>query len=178
MRILIAEDSRTQAVDLKRKLELLGHDVTVTYDGKQAWEALQAKPVPIAILDWIMPEINGVELCRMVRDEKKLPYVFLILLTSKAHRHERLQGLNAGADEFLAKPVDTFELEVSLKSAQRIMGVVDSLTARIRELGDASDQLSRQVLEDEQTGLATSMGSGSPRPTVSGRPWTISFPSR
>lgn len=158
MRILIAEDSRTQAVDLKRKLELLGHHVTVTYDGKQAWESLQSKPFPIAILDWIMPEINGVELCKTIRSEKSLPYIFLILLTSKAHRHERLQGLNAGADEFLSKPIDTFELEVSLKSAQRIMGVLDGLTARIREFEQSGAQLGRQVLEDELTGLANVHG--------------------
>ena len=158
MRILIAEDSRTQAVDLRRKLESLGHEVTVAYDGKQAWEHLQAKPVPVAILDWIMPEMNGIDLCRTVRGEKNLPYVYLILLTSKAHRHERLQGLSAGADEFLSKPLDTFELEVSLKTAQRIIAVMEGLATRIRELEQANEQLSLRFLQDEQTGLVNLRG--------------------
>ena len=96
MRILIAEDSRTQAVDLRRKLESLGHEVIMAYDGKQAWNLLQSKPGPVAIVDWIMPEINGIDLCRAVRGDKDLSTVYLILLTSKAHRHERLQGLSGG----------------------------------------------------------------------------------
>ena len=117
MRVLIAEDSLTQAVDLRRRLESLGHEVTVANNGRQAWELLQSKPVPVAILDWLMPQMNGVDLCRKIRSEKTLPYVYLILLTSKDHRHERLQGLRSGADEFLSKPIDTNELEVSLKTA-------------------------------------------------------------
>jgi diguanylate cyclase (GGDEF)-like protein len=158
MRILIAEDSRTQAVDLRRKLESLGHEVAVAFDGQQAWSLLQSRPVPVAILDWLMPEMNGVDLCRTLRSDKNLPYVYLILLTSKAHRHERLQGLSAGADEFLSKPVDTFELEISLKTAQRIIAVQEALTARIRELEKANEQLRRLVLEDELTGLANLRG--------------------
>jgi diguanylate cyclase (GGDEF)-like protein len=158
MRILIAEDSRTQAVDLRRKLESLGHEVTVAYDGKQAWNLLQAKPVPVAIIDWLMPEMNGVDLCRTIRSDQNLPYVYLILLTSKAHRHERLQGLSAGADEFISKPVDTIELEVSLKTAQRLIAVQEGFAARIRELEQANEQLSRLVLQDEPTGLANHRG--------------------
>ena len=158
MRILIAEDSRTQAVDLRRRLESLGHEVTVAYDGKQAWDLLHSKPVPVAILDWLMPEMNGVDLCRMIRGDSELPYVHLILLTSKAHRHERLQGLSSGADQFLAKPVDTFELEVSLKAAQRIVDVVESLTTRIRDLERINEQLSHEALKDELTGLANLRG--------------------
>jgi diguanylate cyclase (GGDEF)-like protein len=158
MRILIAEDSRAQAVDLRRRLESLGHQVTVTYDGRQAWDLLQSRPVPVAILDWLMPEMNGVELCRTIRGEKTLPYIYLILLTSKTHRHERLQGLKAGADEFLSKPIDTIELEASLKTAERILGVQKALEARIQELEQANKELSRLVLQDELTGLANLRG--------------------
>jgi two-component system, cell cycle response regulator len=134
MRILIAEDSLTQAEDLRRRLESLGHKVTVAGNGRQAWELLQSRPVRVAILDWLMPQMNGVDLCRLIRAEKTLPYVYLILLTSKDHRHERLQGLRAGADEFLSKPVDTHDLEVSLMTAERIIGAQNAMAARIREL--------------------------------------------
>ncbi|MGC8640159.1 MAG: response regulator [Isosphaeraceae bacterium] len=158
MRILIAEDSRTQAVDLRRKLEALGHEVTVTYDGKQAWDSLQARPCPVAILDWLMPELSGVDLCRNIRADQDLAYVYLILLTSKAHRHERLHGLSAGADQFLSKPLDSFELDVALKTASRVIAAQEALVARIRELEQANEQLSRRVLEDELTGLLNLRG--------------------
>ncbi len=158
MRILIAEDSRVQAVDLRRRLESLGHQVTVTCDGRQAWDVLQTRAEPVAILDWLMPEMDGVDLCRTIRSEKTLPYVYLILLTSKDHRHERLQGLKAGADQFLSKPVDTFELEVCLETAGRIIAVQQALEARIQELEQANKQLSRLVLQDELTGLANVRG--------------------
>jgi diguanylate cyclase (GGDEF)-like protein len=158
MRILIAEDSRVQAVDLRRRLEFLGHQVTVTHDGKQAWDLLQSRPVPVAILDWLMPEMNGPDLCRIIRSEKMRPYVYLILLTSKDHRHERLQGLKAGADQFLSKPIDTAELEISLETAGRVIAVQEALEARIHELEQANKQLSRLVFQDELTGLANVRG--------------------
>jgi two-component system, cell cycle response regulator len=87
-----------------------------------------------------------------------LPYVYLILLTSKDHRHERLQGLRAGADEFLSKPVDTHDLEVSLMTAERIIGAQNAMAARIRELEQANEQLARVALQDELTGLANLRG--------------------
>ena len=158
MRILIAEDSRTQAIDLRRRLESLGHDVTAADNGGQAWDLLQSAPAPVAILDWLMPQLNGVDLCRKIRGEKTLPYVYLILLTSKGHRHERLQGLLAGADEFLSKPIDTYELEVSLKTAERIIGAHNALSARILELEQANEKLARLLLQDELTGLANLRG--------------------
>ena len=158
MRILIAEDSFTQAEDLRRRLQSLGHEVTVAVNGCQAWDLLKSRPVPVAILDWLMPQMNGVDLCRTIRGDKTLPYVYLILLTSKDHRHERLQSLLAGADEFLSKPVDTYELEVSLKTAERIIAGQNALVARIRELEQANEQLARVVLEDELTGLANLRG--------------------
>jgi two-component system, cell cycle response regulator len=158
MRILIAEDSLTQAEDLRRRLQSLGHEVTVANNGGQAWELLQSRPVRVAILDWLMPQMNGVDLCRKIRSETTLPYVYLILLTSKDHRHERLQGLRAGADEFLAKPVDTQDLEVSLMTAERIIAAQNALATRIRELEQAKEQLARLVLQDELTGLANLRG--------------------
>jgi sigma-B regulation protein RsbU (phosphoserine phosphatase) len=100
MRILIAEDSQTQALDLRRRLEAMGHDVVVTADGLQAWNQLWDRPERLVILDWMMPVMNGLDLCRKIRDEIKSTYIYVILLTAKTHRHERLQGLSAGADDF------------------------------------------------------------------------------
>jgi two-component system, cell cycle response regulator len=158
MRILIAEDSLTQAADLRRRLESLGHEVTAADNGCQAWELLQSRPVRVAILDWLMPQMNGPDLCRRIRGEKTLPYVYLILLTSKDHRHERLEALRAGADQFLSKPADTYDLEVSLMTAERIIAAQNALAARIRQLEQANEQLARLVLQDELTGLANLRG--------------------
>jgi two-component system cell cycle response regulator len=158
MRILIAEDSLTQAVDLRRRLEAMGHDVVVTATGAQAWNHLQTKVERLVISDWIMPEMSGLELCRKIRAEVTSRYVYVILLTAKTHRHERIQGLNAGADDFLAKPIDSAELEVALKTAQRIIAAQDVLDSRARELERSNQALIDLASRDELTGLKNHRG--------------------
>jgi diguanylate cyclase (GGDEF)-like protein len=158
MRILIAEDSITQAVDLRRRLEAMGHDVVVTATGAQAWSHLQTKAERLVISDWMMPEMSGLELCRKIRAEITSRYVYVILLTAKTHRHERIQGLNAGADDFLAKPIDSAELEVALKTGQRIMAAQDVLDSRARELERTNQALIDLASRDELTGLKNHRG--------------------
>ena len=178
MRILIAEDSQTQAVDLRRRLEAMGHEVVVTGDGLQAWKQLQARPERLVITDWMMPEMNGLELCRKIRAELTSRYVYIILLTAKSHRHERLQGLNAGADDFLAKPIDSVELEIALKAAQRIISAQEALQARARELEQAKAELARVASHDELTGLLNDRGFEEALAEHSAGPWPTSFRSR
>ena len=158
MRILIAEDSQTQAVDLRRRLEAMGHEVVACSNGLEAWNHLRARPETLVITDWMMPEMNGLDLCRKVRAETGPSYVYLILLTAKNHRHERLQGLNAGADDFLAKPVDSCELEIALKTARRIIAAHEALQSRARELERANQELARLATLDEVTGLKNRRG--------------------
>ena len=121
MRILIAEDSRTQALDLRRRLTGLGHEVVETHDGSEAWRHLNARRERLVISDWMMPELSGLELCRKIRAEFQGPYTYVILLTAKTRRDERLEGLEAGADDFLPKPIDQCELSIALKTAHRIL---------------------------------------------------------
>ncbi len=158
MRILIAEDSQTQAVDLRRRLEAMGHEVVVTVDGMQAWNQLQNRPERLVILDWMMPAMNGLDLCRKIRAEIKSTYIYVILLTAKTHRHERLQGLSAGADDFLAKPIDHCELDIALRTAQRIIAAQEALVARARELERENQDLVRLAEHDELTGLLNQRG--------------------
>jgi two-component system chemotaxis response regulator CheY len=158
MRILIAEDSLTQAVDLRRRLEALGHEVVAAADGLQAWKHLRSRPERLVITDWMMPEMSGLDLCRKIRSELSSKYVYTILLTTKSHRHERLQGLSAGADDFLSKPIDACELEIALKVAQRIIAAQDALQARARELEQANQELARLASLDELTGLLNARG--------------------
>ena len=91
----------------------------------------------------MMPEMSGLELCRKIRTELSSRYIYTILLTAKSHRHERLQGLNAGADDFLSKPIDSVELEIALKAAQRIIAAQEALQHLVRELEQANAKLWR-----------------------------------
>ncbi len=147
MKILIAEDQPTSALLLQRLLERLGHDVIVATDGLAAWHAVEASRFPIVISDWVMPGLDGLDLCRRVRGQAHRPYSYLILLTSKQGQEERLEGLRAGADDFLVKPPHADELAVRLEIAHRILAVQDELERRNRLLIDLAHS-------DELTGVA------------------------
>jgi len=136
VKILIAEDQPIAAESLRRTLALLGHEVSVAADGAAAWEALQATQISLLISDWVMPRMNGVELCQRVRAGALDRYVYTILLTSKDRREDRLKGLRAGADDFLTKPLDPDELAVRLEVAGRILGVHEELARRNARLAE------------------------------------------
>ena len=146
MKILIAEDQPPAALFLRRMLERLGHDVTVAVDGLEAWRLAADGSFPVVISDWVMPGLNGPGLCRKIRDGDGLNYTYLILLTSKQGRQDRLEGLRAGADDFLVKPPDADELEVRLEIARRILAVQDELRSR-------NARLSEIAHSDELTGV-------------------------
>ena len=146
MKILIAEDQPASALLLRRFLERLGHEVIVAGDGVAAWRAIESTRFPIIISDWVMPGLDGLDICRLVRARPHWPYSYLILLTSKEGREERLEGLRAGADDFLVKPPHADELAVRLEIARRILAVHDELERRNRSLVD-------QAHSDELTGV-------------------------
>jgi two-component system cell cycle response regulator len=142
MKILIAEDNPTSALFLRRTLSGKGHEVTVTADGVSAWEAMRAGPVPLLISDWVMPRMNGLELCKLVRGREGCDYTYVILLTSRDGRADRLEGLRAGADDFLTKPLDPDELAVRLEIAGRILAVHEALArqnAKLAELASVDE---------------------------------------
>ena len=146
MKILIAEDQPASALLLRRLLERLGQEVTVVNDGEKAWQVVQQMWFPLIISDWVMPGMDGLELCRLVRKQFDRSYTYLILLTSKQSLEERLEGLRAGADDFLTKPLNSQELAVRLEIASRILKVQDELERRNRLLGEMAHS-------DELTGL-------------------------
>jgi two-component system cell cycle response regulator len=142
MKILIAEDNPTSALFLRRTLSGRGHEVTVTADGVDAWEAMRAGPVPLLISDWVMPRMNGLELCKLVRGREGCDYTYVILLTSRDGRADRIEGLRAGADDFLTKPLDPDELAVRLEIAGRILAVHEALArqnAKLAELASVDE---------------------------------------
>src|SRR4051794_30275881 len=105
MRILIAEDDLVPRSVLERTLQKWGHEVVVTCDGESAWRALEAEDAPrLAILDWMMPVLDGPEVCRKVRSLGGREPTYLILLTARNHKEDVVRGLESGADDYVTKP--------------------------------------------------------------------------
>lgn len=149
-RVVIAEDSGPSRLALERTLAKWGYTVISCRDGTSAWEELQKDDSPrLAILDWMMPGYSGPEIVRMVRAraaEKKSPYTYILLLTSKNERADLIEGLEAGADDYVTKPFDQHELNVRLRVGVRILNLQ-------AELVMAREALREQAMRDALTGL-------------------------
>lgn len=142
MKVLIAEDDLVSRTMLSRLLSAWGHDVVVTVDGSSAWDILQRDDAPkVAILDWMMPELDGAEVCRRVRCQARPEPAYLILLTAKDRTEDVVTGLDSGANDYLVKPFDRRELQARLRVAERIVSLQHELAARVRELQDALAQI-------------------------------------
>ena len=139
-RILIVEDDRVSAMLLRRVLELRGHIVDHASNGKEALELCRRHGHRVVITDWMMPEMDGVEFCRELRAEQGR-YVYVIMLTAKAQREERLEAFGAGADDFLTKPLDREDLSTRLQVAARIIASEDALQEQKSELERATERL-------------------------------------
>ena len=124
MRILVAEDDPPSRNILQKRLESWGHEVVVTKDGKQAWDAIQRESPDIAILDWMMPELSGIDVCRNIRNAENLPYIYTIILTAKGQTKDMLASFDAGADAFMVKPADKDILRSHIDVGSRIVGRV------------------------------------------------------
>jgi DNA-binding response OmpR family regulator len=137
-RILIAEDHYVSRHLLERNLTNWGFDVQTAEDGEGALKILNGEdPPPLAILDWMMPKIDGVEVCRRVRAREGRPYVYLVLLTAKSQKEEVAAGLEAGADDYIIKPFDPDELRARLKVGQRVVSLERTLAAKVNDLEKA-----------------------------------------
>ncbi len=131
MRILVADDDRTTTTMLSRTLEKWGFEVTVVHDGAAAWAAITGDTPPsLAILDWMMPEIDGIELCRRIRATPPRAPVYVILLTARTSQQDLVAGLEAGADDYLKKPFDPDELRARIHVGQRTLDLI----ANVRRL--------------------------------------------
>jgi DNA-binding response OmpR family regulator len=134
-RVLIAEDERVTAHLLSAAVRTWGYEVQVVVDGRQALAVLEGEDPPqIALLDWMLPELDGPEVCRLLRATPRAASTYLILLTSRSARTDVVVGLQAGADEYLVKPVDHEELRARLNAGARIIDLQQRLAAQVREL--------------------------------------------
>lgn len=142
MKILIAEDDLVSRRLLEATLTKWGYEVAHACDGLAAWEALQQPNAPsLAILDWMMPGLDGVEVCRRIRAIPARQPLYLILLTAKGARADIVAGLQAGADDYVAKPFDPEELQARLQVGVRMIQLQRSLSDRVQELEDALSQV-------------------------------------
>jgi two-component system chemotaxis response regulator CheY len=142
LRILLAEDEVVTAAALRGTLTALGHEVTVAPDGLLAWQVVQDQPISVVISDWMMPGLDGPSLCRRIRGMGDSPYIYFILISVRDRQADRMEGLRAGADDFLSKPFDSAELAVRLEIARRILAVQERLerqNARLVELATTDD---------------------------------------
>jgi len=200
MRILIADDDDISLFALQAVLRKRGHAVVTASDGAEAWKVLQeAEAPPMAILDWMMPGLDGAEICRRVRAEPKLKSLYLILLTSRGSRANLIEGLQAGANDYVTKPFDAEELaarvnelEDALANVKQLQGMLPicSYCKKIRDDRNCWEQLegyisrhsdtrfSHGICPDCMTAVmktmngpaATSVGNVDPRP---GATWSL-----
>ena len=147
MRILIAEDEMMSRKMLQKTLERAGYEVTVVENGRQAADQLCPADGPrLALLDWVMPELDGPGVCREVRKRNAPSYVYLVLLTSKELKEDVVAGLKSGADDYLTKPFDPEELKARLRTGQRILSLEDRLV-------EAREEMRFQATHDTLTTL-------------------------
>ena len=124
MRVLIADDDRVAAEALSRTLVRWDYEVAVASNGADAWHELRKPDAPsLAILDWMMPHMDGPDVCRLVRNEPSRAHAYLILLTSRDTRADAVAGLDAGANDYLVKPFDPGELLARVRVGARVLGL-------------------------------------------------------
>ena len=123
LKILIAEDENISRVVLEATLKKRGHEVVAVENGRKAWEAFKNDHFHVLIADWLMPEMDGLALCREIRKCPQDNYTYLILLTSLEGKTNYLEAMDAGADDFLTKPFDADQLVARIQVARRILGL-------------------------------------------------------
>ena len=155
MKILVVDDSEMTRMILQGRLSQWGYEIISARDGYEAWNILQKKDRPrIILLDWMMPNMNGIELCLKIRQHIKEPYIYIILLTAKKGKQDLIEAMDAGADDFISKPFDPDILKVRLRAGKRVIELQNELIAareklRIQATHDSLTQLfNRSALMD------------------------------
>jgi two-component system cell cycle response regulator len=147
MKVLIAEDGATSRLLLERELTFWGYEVIEAKDGTEAWEILQSKDAPrLAILDWMMPGLDGVDICELVRERTTEQPPYIVLLTALGDTQDLVTGLRAGADDFLNKPFNSDELRARLEVGRRFVELYE-------RLAEAQARLEIQTSTDALTGI-------------------------
>ena len=147
MRVLAAEDNPVFQSMLRTMLTKWGYQAVIARNGTEAWRVLESADAPrLAVLDWMMPGMDGVEICRRIRSANREPYIYILLLTARTESQDLIEGMDAGADDYLTKPFNAHELRVRLHAGRRILDLQE-------ELLKAREALREQATHDGLTGL-------------------------
>ncbi|MBI3695534.1 MAG: diguanylate cyclase, partial [Acidobacteria bacterium] len=153
MTVLIADDSPPNRLLLERAVQSFGYQTVSAGDGEQAWQLFSGGDFSFVITDWIMPGMDGLELCRRIRAAACSHYVYIIMATSRSGREDLLEAMDAGADDFIVKPIDRRELQVRMRAAQRILKLQAELRLTNEQLEVMNGRLSRLSRLDSLTQL-------------------------
>ncbi len=146
MKVLIADDERITLIALKRHLEKWGYEVAKAGDGREAWDVIRGDDPPrVALLDWMMPGIEGVEICERIQKSEELPFIYAILLTTRRDKGDIIKALDSGAHDFLSKPVHTGELRSRIAVGVRLVEAKD-------EANEYAKKMERLAITDYLTG--------------------------
>lgn len=144
MKILIADDDTFTRVALNRLLEKWGYEVVQAQDGRDAWESLcKEDPPRIAILDWMMPELEGVNICHRLKQRKGFPFIYTMLLSVRREKKDIVLALDSGAHDFLSKPVHAGELRSRIAVGVRLVQAEDDIRRKNKELAGINDRLNK-----------------------------------
>lgn len=144
MKILIAEDNEVSRVILSRTLTAWGHELVITQNGEEAWAKLESDDAPrLAILDWMMPGMDGTEVCRRVREKQTATPTYIMLLTGKSEKADIVTGLLAGANDYIVKPFDREELRARVQVGVTVVELQRKLAERVVELEEALNQVKK-----------------------------------
>ena len=169
MRILIAEDDPPSRLIHQMIVEKCGHEALVTENGEEAWKIFQTTEVDVVLSNWMMPGCDGIELCHRVREHEGSAYTYFILLTARGDKEHLLQGIQAGADDYLTKPLDAEELSVRLISASRVTSLHRQLTEKTQSLEKLNRLLFEQARKDPLTQLGNRLQLHEDLEVMSGR---------
>lgn len=145
MRVLVVEDDPVSALVLTRSLKSIDHPAVVAHDGAEAWHLLQSEDFRIVITDWMMPKVDGLELCRLIRSLANQNYIYVIMVAGRDSREDKFAAMAAGADDFLSKPFDPQELAARIAVAERVLEIQQQLAAKNTEL----EHLAKTISERE-----------------------------
>jgi len=134
MHALIADDDVVNATVLEAALGRLGVETLIAYDGADAWDTVRRTGPSLAVVDWMMPKLDGLELCRRIREAPEHAHMYVILLTGRQEQDDVVEGLHAGADDYLVKPFDARELGARVRTGLRILSLQRQLKEQIEAL--------------------------------------------
>ncbi|MFW6357716.1 MAG: sensor histidine kinase [Chroococcales cyanobacterium] len=157
-KILVIEDDSATRLLLKRDLQLEGYEVILAKNGAEGWDKAQESGPSLIICDWVMPEMDGLALCRQIKADPELGTIFFILLSCRESVAHRIEGLDAGADEFLSKPIDPQELQARVRAGLRQHQLTQQLKVANQQLSDTLEELQQMQMQLIQTEKMSSLG--------------------